>query len=100
MQVRHTGLEAKPIFSTTSREVSPKRRAVPFGSVPGAKNLALSPRRRSVFPRKFLPRCSGRIPPWLREVLGELAKRRAVPFRERPSRQELAHSPLQKSVLP
>src|SRR6516225_8760184 len=50
-----------------------KRWAVPFGSVPGAKNLALSPRRRSVFPRKFLTRYSGRIHPWLREVLGELA---------------------------
>jgi len=40
-----------------------KRRAVPFGSVPGAKNLALSPHRRSVFPRKFLTRCSRRIHP-------------------------------------
>jgi hypothetical protein len=40
-----------------------ERRAVPFGSVPGAKNLALSPHRRSVFPRKFLTRCSGCVHP-------------------------------------
>jgi len=46
-----------------------KQWAIPSGSFPGAKNLALSPRRRSVFPRKFLTRYSGRIHPWLREVL-------------------------------
>ena len=60
----------EPSF-VSGTEVLGERWAVPFGSVPGAKNLALSPLQKSVFPRKFLTRCSGRIHPWLREVSGE-----------------------------
>jgi len=70
-----------------------KRRAVPFGSVPGAKNLALSPHRRSVFPRKFLTRCSRRIHP-----VASRGSWRATddPWRERLWRQKRA--PLDRFV--